>query len=172
MILEFTRTLDALRYLSTKNNPRPSPQPGPPPQPDPRPTWSLDRELSVWPGHWLELWKERSSIREYDGGEDRVSAELSAYQAILDNPPAWSFPVSWSEEWIRTREDFRRRLQTDPRWKETYNNDNDLRIEVDDFLNTVPVDGNEWFQIGTGSMMVLWGRLSLDLSGQGEWVSF
>lgn len=39
-------------------------------------------KIKAWPEKFRDDWEERAAIREYDGGEDRETAEIEAYKEI------------------------------------------------------------------------------------------
>lgn len=42
----------------------------------------LPEDLSAWPEEWRYLFEERAAIREYDGGQHRIYAEVEAGKEI------------------------------------------------------------------------------------------
>lgn len=125
--------------------------------------WTLEAELAVWPDHWLEVWRERTAIMEYDGKLSREDADLAAWKEVLANPPPWQYPVQWNEEWLHSREQFRLRLKTYPRWVQTFDLDKEnLEPKVQKFLEAIPTNQEAWVRLAAG-MMELWGELNLHL---------
>ncbi len=40
--------------------------------------------IENWPEYWRELYEERAAIMEYDGGLDRVTAEIRAEAVVRE----------------------------------------------------------------------------------------